>query len=135
MLIRKGLEKDAGSCFRIAKLDKATHWKIEDFKTSARSRDAGFFVATENKKVVGYILGFIVPTKNSEALIHETRVNRIFRERGTGTKLVGHFCMYMAGKKIKTISALIDPKHRTFYIGSCKFKEVGKWIEVKKRVR
>ncbi len=132
MKIRKGLSGDAERCLEIAKLDKATHWTLKDFKNSVADKHAGFFVAEDKKKVAGYILGFVVPTRHSESLIHETRVDKSFRKKGVGTDLVEYFCKYMFRKGVKTISVLIDPKHLKFYVGACKFKRVDKWIEVSK---
>ncbi len=132
MKIRKGLGGDAERCLEIAKLNKATHWTLEDFKNSATDNHAGFFVTEDKKKVVGYILGFVVPTRHSESLIHETRVDKLFRKKGLGAALVEHFCKYMFRKGVKTISALVDPKHLKFYVGACKFRRICKWIEVSK---
>ncbi len=133
MKIRKGSDRDAASCLKIARLDKAKHWEIQDFKNSAIDRNAVFFVAENEGNVIGYILGFVVPTRHSEALIHETRIHRSFRRKGIGTALVERFCQHAFKSNVNTISALIDPKHLKFYSNVCKFKNVGKWIEVSKK--
>lgn len=133
MRIRKGTKQDAESCMRIVKLDKATHLKAEDFKMCATDKNAVFFVAEETK-VVGYILGFVVPTRHSEALIHETRVDKAFRGRGIGTALVEHFSSCMLSKGVKTVTAMIEPSLESFYIKSCGFKKVGNWVEAVKGV-
>lgn len=132
MIIRKGKAEDAKNCVRISELDKESHWEITDFEESTKDEDVIFLVAEEDKKVIGYILGFIVPTKKTEALIHETRVHKDYRGKSIGTGLVDAFCKEIFNRGVKTVSAEIEPKHLTFYRDTCKFKESAKWIEVSK---
>lgn len=82
---------------------------------------------------MGYSLGFIVPTKRTEALMHETRVDLKCRGKKVGTKLVDAVCKTLFSQGVEVIYAMIEPKLKPFYINSCKFKETGKWIEVEKR--
>lgn len=133
MKIRQGSKKDAVNCARFSKSDKAHYWKRSDFEKAATDKDVVFLVAEENKKLMGYILGFIVPTKRTEALIHETRVSKKERGKGVGTKLVDSFCKNIFRKGVKIVYAEIKPEHIKFYKGACKFNLSGKWVEVSKK--
>lgn len=133
MIIRKGKKSDSKNCLKLQKLDKRSYWRSIDFERSVTNKDVVFLVAEEDTKIVGYILGFIVPTKRTEALLHETRVDKRKRRKGIGTKLVSAFCKDVFKKKVKDIYAEIEQKHLKFYRGSCKFKVSGKWVEVVKK--
>jgi GNAT superfamily N-acetyltransferase len=133
LIIRKGKLDDAENCLKIFKKDKETYWEATDFKKSARNNDVVFLVAEENKRIVGYILGFIVPTKRIEALLHETRVEKTKRKQGIGTKLVSAFCEEAFKRGIKVIYAEIEPQLLSFYVDACTFEESHKWIEVVKK--
>jgi ribosomal protein S18 acetylase RimI-like enzyme len=80
MLIRKGTKKDSEECMRLFKLDNEKYWEISDFRSSAEHADVIFLVAEEDGRIVGYILGFVTPTRRNEAMIHETRVHKKERE-------------------------------------------------------
>jgi len=133
MLIRKAKVDDAKHCFELFTSDKEQYWEVEDFEKSATNDDVIFFVAERDSKIIGYIIGFIVPTKRAEATIHETRVHESERQKGIGTKLVDAFCeeAFKMGAKIVLIE--IAPEDLKFYGDACGFKEVNKWIEVAKK--
>jgi len=133
MIIRKGKPEDAERCLSIFRADKESYWEAKDFERSAKDNNVVFLVAEENKKVIGYILGFIVPTKRTEALIHETRVERTKRKQGFGTELVNSFCKEIFKRGVELIYAEIEPELLEFYVDACKFEESGKWIEVAKK--
>jgi ribosomal protein S18 acetylase RimI-like enzyme len=133
LIIRKGKLEDAENCFSIFKKDRETYWEATDFEKSARDDDVFFLVAEENNRVVGYILGFIVPTKRIEATIHETRVEKMKRKQGIGTRLVNAFCEEAFKKGVEVIYAEIEPELLNFYVDACKFEESHEWIEVTKR--
>ncbi|MBU3941111.1 MAG: GNAT family N-acetyltransferase, partial [Nanoarchaeota archaeon] len=92
MIIRKAKIKDIKQCLNIQKLDNGKYWKAIDFKKSVQNKGVVFLVAEENKEILGYITGFIVPTKRTDALLHETRVDKRQRKKGIGKKLVNAFC-------------------------------------------
>jgi len=132
MIIRNGKRSDSKKCLNLQRLDKRLYWKSIDFERSAIDKDVVFLVAEEDNKIIGYVLGFIVPTKRTEALVHETRVDKRKRGKGIGTELVNAFCKETFKKKVKDIYAEIEQKHLKFYRDACKFKISGKWIEVTK---
>ena len=133
MRIRKGMKKDKLACVRLAREDGDSSWKPSDFERSAAVKDAIFLVAEESGKLTGFILGFVVPTKRTEAMIHETRVSKSERGKGAGTKLVGAFCAEAFRRGVKAIYAEIEPKHLKFYKGSCRFRESHRWVEVSRK--
>jgi ribosomal protein S18 acetylase RimI-like enzyme len=132
MIIRKAIKKDLKGCLNLEKLDKGKYWKSIDFELAINNKLAIFLIAEEDKKIIGYIIGFFVPTKKTEVMIHETRVNKNLRHKKTGTKLVREFCKFAFANGSKEIYAEIDEKLKKFYINSCKFKKSRSWIEVKK---
>ena len=130
MLIRKATEKDVDSIFDIAISEDEDYWEIEDFDDTVGNKDVIFLVAEKEEKVVGYIIGFIVPTRRIEALLHETRVYPQIRRYGIGKQMVDAFCKEAFDRGVKVISAQVKSEHYTFYVDSCNFEKAGKWIEV-----
>jgi ribosomal protein S18 acetylase RimI-like enzyme len=133
MLIRKGTKEDSEECIRLFELDNKKYWEISDFRSSAEHADVIFLVAKEDNRIVGYILGFITPTRRKEAMIHETRVHRKERGRGIGTNLVDAFCREAFARGPKIVFAEVEPQLLEFYRDACGFKEVHKWIEVARK--
>jgi ribosomal protein S18 acetylase RimI-like enzyme len=130
MLIRKGTKEDSEECMRLFELDKEKYWEISDFRISAERADVIFLIAEEDGRIVGYILGFVIPTRRNEAMIHETRVHKKERGRGIGTKLVDAFCSEAFSRGAKEVEAEVEPELLGFYRDACSFKELHKWIEV-----
>jgi len=133
MLIRKGTREDSEECMRLFELDNEKYWEISDFRSSAEHADVIFLVAEEDSRIVGYILGFVMPTRRKEAMLVETRVHREERGRGIGTKLVDVFCREAFARGAKEVEAEVEPQHLNFYRDACGFKEVHKWIEVERK--
>jgi ribosomal protein S18 acetylase RimI-like enzyme len=133
MRIRDGRAGDAEECLKLQTLDNEAFWEASDFWNSAHHDDVIFLVAEEGNELLGYILGYITPTRRSEALIHETRVHRRMRRKGIGTKLVNAFCEKSFEKEAKVVLAETGPEGISFYCDACGFKEVNKWIEVARR--
>ncbi len=131
MIIRKARASDIEDCLNISRQrdEKEKYWLKEDFLRNVRDKYAAFIVAEEKGKVVGYCIGYIVPTKRTEAMVHETRVDIEARGKRVGTKLVNALCKVLFSKNVKGVYALIEPKVKSFYINSCKFKQKGKWLE------
>ncbi len=132
MHIRKGKESDAESCLFLFKLDQEEYWDEEDFVHASNNECVIFLVAEEKNAVVGYVLGFILPTKKQEVMLHETRTHKDLRGRGIGTLLVDAFCKEAFGMGAKIVLAEIVEKLLGFYIDKCGFKKGTKWIEVVK---
>jgi len=132
MKIRKAETRDIKKCLELQKLDKEDYWKTLDFVNALKSSFVIFIIAEENNELKGYIIGFMCPTKKTDAMIHETRVNRKERGKGIGKALVDEFCKEAFNRGVKDIYALIEPELSNFYIKSCGFKKSHCWIEAKK---
>jgi len=133
MFIRKGTKEDSEKCMRLFELDNEKYWEISDFRSSAEHADVIFLVAEEDGRIVGYILGFVTPTRRKEAMLVETRVHKEERGRGIGTMLVDAFCREAFVRGAKEVEAEVEPELLKFYRDACGFKEVHKWIEVGRR--
>lgn len=135
MIIRKAKIADIEACLRISRQrdEKDKYWLKQDLIRNVKDKSAVFLVAEEKGKVTGYCIGYIVPTKRTEAMVHETRVDIEARGKRIGTKLVNALCGALFNKNAKGVCALIEPKVKPFYINSCKFRQMGKWIEASKK--
>jgi ribosomal protein S18 acetylase RimI-like enzyme len=133
MRIRDGRTSDAEQCLKLRAQDSELFWDAQDFRNSARADDVVFLVAEEGNELLGYIVGYITPTKRSEALIHETRVHTSRREKGIGTKLVNAFCEKSFEKGANVVIAETEPDGLSFYCDTCGFKEVNKYVEVSRK--
>lgn len=128
--IRNAGRSDAAECHILAESDDVSNWRQRDFEASAEDEEAIFLVAEEGRQVVGYVLGFILPTKKSEALVHETRVKAEERGKGIGKDLVDAFCEEAYRRGAEIVLADIEPEHLGFYRDGCGFVVKGGWIEV-----
>jgi ribosomal protein S18 acetylase RimI-like enzyme len=130
MIVREAEKDDARGCIDLCRSDGVSYWRSSDFEGSSESDNAIFFVAEEGSEIIGYVLGFILPTKRTEALLHETRIKKQERGKEIGTKLVNAFCEEAFGKGAEVVLAEIEPNLLGFYAESCGFEERGQWIEV-----
>jgi ribosomal protein S18 acetylase RimI-like enzyme len=135
MLIRKATKEDSEECMRLYELDNGKYWEISDFRSSADQADVIFLVAEEDGRIIGYAIGFVMPTRRREAMFVETRVHKEDRGRGIGTKLVDAFCREAFERGVKEVEAEVEPQHLKFYRDACDFKELHKWIEVGRKTR
>ncbi|MBU2576795.1 MAG: GNAT family N-acetyltransferase [Nanoarchaeota archaeon] len=129
--IRKAQKKDIKEILELQKSYSESYWKEEDFERAIKDKLVIFLVA-EEEHIVGSILGFITPSKRTDAMLHETRVHKKYQKKGIGKALVDEFCKRIFKKGVKDIYAQITEEHIPFYIKSCKFKKSDSWIEVKK---
>ncbi|MCK5038690.1 MAG: GNAT family N-acetyltransferase [Thermoplasmata archaeon] len=132
MNIRKARKEDLRVCLDIDHRDNEYYWKPQDLENSVEDQHAIFLVAEEEQKVIGYIIGFIVPTKRAEAMIHVTRVDIPERKRGIGKKLVDDFCKEAFKRGADIVIAEIVPELLGFYRDVCGLEEKGNWIAVGK---
>lgn len=131
-MIRAGKKRDAEYCLNLTKLDGMEYWNLEDFENAAENDDVIFLVYEDDGEIIAYILGFILPTKETEAMIHETRVHKERRGEGIGTEIVDAFCDRAFEMGADVVIAEIDEELLNFYRDACNFEEGGKWVEVRK---
>ena len=91
MLTRFAEAEDVEICIKLARQEGETYWALNDFNQSIANDSAIFLVAEVEAQLVGYVIGFIVPTKNNEAMLHETRVALAKRGQKIGVRLVEAF--------------------------------------------
>ena len=132
MLIQKASVKDIETCLKLAQQEGETYWAFQDFDQATTNKNSIFLAATEDDKILGYVIGFIVPTKTNEAMIHETRTDLASRGKKVGTKLVEAFCDEAFRRGATVIYALIEEELKPFYLDACHFNETGMWIEASK---
>jgi predicted N-acetyltransferase YhbS len=128
MIIRKALVSDAEAAFALIKEDKADSFSSEDFRRAAIHDDAIFLVAEENR-IIGYVIGFICPTKKADCMLAETRVIAEYRKKGIGMRLVEEFCKEAFRKDATNIFAEVDAKDAEFYSKNG-FRKSTEWIEL-----
>ena len=135
MIIRKARTSDIQDCLNISRQrdEKDKYWLKEDFLKNIKDKYAVFLVAEEKGSIFGYCIGYIVPTKRTEAMVHETRVDLNYRGRDIGTKLVNALCRALFNKNAKGVYALFEPKVKPFYINSCGFRQTGNWLEASRK--
>lgn len=128
MNLRKATLKDIDQCLNL--IEDSNYWGRKDFEKSLNE----IFIIAEDDGIVGYVIGFVVPTKTTEAMVHECRVYSRERGKGIGTRLVEEFCKEASARGVNIVYAMIDPELRPFYIKSCEFSETGSWIEASKKL-
>ncbi len=98
-MIRPSQPEDKAAIFALAKVLAITY-KVEDagfqraWAALSSSTSACLLVAEEEKKVVGYILGFVHPVFYANGLvawIEEVVVEESARKKGLGRELMTHF--------------------------------------------
>lgn len=134
MKIRKATKKDITGCLKMQKSDnEGSYWEKDDLQNSIKDEHVIFLVAENKKEIIGYIIGFIVPSKRNEAMVHETRVLKKYRGQKIGTQLVNELNKKLFEKGAKIIYALIEHKLLPFYQNSCQYKQSAEWIQMEKK--
>ncbi|HYM39218.1 MAG TPA: GNAT family N-acetyltransferase [Thermoplasmata archaeon] len=127
VLVRESRESDIPSCLEIQRSEGNPLFSFQDFGTMVRDPDCIFQVFELKGRVVGFIAGFLVPTKRSEAIIHATMVHRDFRHRGIGKFLVESFAVTAFDKHgVGAILAQVESGPDAFY-GKCRFGKEAVW--------
>ncbi len=134
MIYRNASIDDVDSCLVLSSQQNEKYWTKKDFVNCINNSNCIFIVAEEERNLLGYVIGYIVPTKCNEAMVHESRVDINKRGKKIGTKLVQEFCNEAFSKGANVVYALIESKLKPFYVDSCDFKETGKWIETSKKI-
>jgi N-acetylglutamate synthase-like GNAT family acetyltransferase len=131
--IREASESDAKESYRLQEPGNIS-FAVSDFKESAKHKDAIYLVAEKENEVVGYVMGFLCPTKRTDCMLAETRVNEPERKHGMGSELVDAFCRKAFEKGAKTVYAEVCKRDMRFYDKN-RFKKTNKWIEMSRKSR
>lgn len=122
MKIRSAQSSDSGALFALAK-SFATSFKVEDaaFESSLKqlleTPSAFLAVATDEDRVIGYVLGFDHHTfyaNGRVAWVEEIMVEENARRRGIGRNLMASFEVWAKSRDAKLI-ALATRRAATFY--------------------
>lgn len=125
--IRKATREDVPSCLEVQRSRNDSTFSDHNFSESLANGNAIFLVAEMERQVVGFILGFVVPTRNEEAMIHSTMVRVSSAKLGIGTKLVQSFAEHAFGdRRVKVIYAEVESGPDEFY-RKCGFEKVFVW--------
>lgn len=131
MEIRKAVPADTEHVYSIIKSQKSDSFSIQDLKNSTTHEDAIFFVA-EGKDIKGYVIGFVCPTKKSDAMLAETRVKESERSKGIGKQLVDKFCKEAFSRGVESVFAEVREEDVKFY-EKADFKESNRWIGLERK--
>ncbi len=134
MIIQPATPNDCEACLAISKDDGKDYWTKEDFQKIIHDPHAVLLVAKDNDELVGYIVGFIVPTKQNEGAIHETHVAINHRRKKIGTALVQALTEEFKQRGATVVVAFADQQYCPFYVNSCQFEKKREWTEVKKEL-
>jgi len=127
--IRKAEPKDVPICLEVEASQGDSTFSEDDFRNSIADLNAIFLVAEQNQRVIGFILGFIVPTRRREATIHSTMVHRQQVQQGIGSLLVRNFAKLAFEQGAELIYAEVEEGSDKFY-EKCGFKKMSVWYSM-----
>jgi len=127
--IRKAEFRDVPFCLEVEASQGDSTFSESDFRNSITDPNAIFLVAEQNQQVKGFILGFIVPTRRREAIIHSTMVHKQHSRKGTGSSLVRGFAELAFEQGVELIFAEVEEGPDKFY-EKCGFEKVGVWYSM-----
>jgi len=124
--VRKAELGDVPFCLEVQASQEDSTFSEHDFRNSIIDPNVIYLVAEQNQQVVGFILGFIVPTRRREATIHSTMVHRQHSRKGMGSLLVRNFAKHAFEQGAELIYAEVEEGPDKFY-EKCGFKKVMVW--------
>ncbi len=124
--VRAAGDADISACLDVETSEGNVYFLDGDFRRSFADRNTIFLVAERASKVIGFVLGFVVPTKQSEAIIHATMVHRSYRHLGVGTALVNGFALEAFNRRVRVIFAEVETGPDRFY-ERCGFRKEAVW--------
>lgn len=127
--IRKAELGDVPFCSEVEASQENSTFSEHDFRNSIIDPNVIYLVAEQNQQVIGFILGFIVPTRRREATIHSTMTHRQYSQKGIGSSLVRKFAEHAFEQGVELIFAEVEDGPDKFY-EKCGFKKVGVWYSM-----
>jgi len=129
LTIRKAEFRDIPFCLEVEASHEDSTFSEHDFRNSITDSNVIFLVAEQNQKVMGFILGFIVPTRRREATIHSTMVHKQHCQKGIGSALVRNFAKLAFEQGVELIFAEVEDGPDKFY-EKCDFKKTMIWYSM-----
>jgi len=139
MKIRKGKSIDADQCFAISCAESHgpemyDSFTRQTFIDNTKDADAIFLVVVEGKEIMGFVVGFVVPTNKKEAMVHEVHVAEKHRGKRIGSELIDAFCAEASKRKVNTIYAEVTLERLSFYKNNS-FKKSTNYTEVYRKIK
>lgn len=125
-LVREGITGDVPACLEASASRGDTFFSEKDFLNALKDKDAIYLVAVLDGKVVGYIMGYVNPTKNDEAMVQSTMVHSGYGNRGIGSMLVKGFAGRAFDRGVKRVFAEVEDGPDRFY-AKCGFEKAYEW--------
>jgi ribosomal-protein-alanine N-acetyltransferase len=129
IIIRKAVPQDIPSCLEAEASHGDNTFSEGDLRNSITEPNAIFLVAEQRGQVVGFILGYVVPTRKREAAIHSTMVNSRYEKKGIGSSLVLNFARLAFGKGVELVYAEVETGPDKFY-EKCGFRKSAVWYSM-----
>ncbi len=126
LIIRAATAKDVEACLGAQAARGDAYFTADDHRRSLADLGAIFLRVEIDSRVVGYVVGFVVPTKATEAMVHSTPVHRAWRKRGIGRALVRGFVEEAGRRGVEVVFAEVEEGPDRFY-GRCRFKQEMVW--------
>lgn len=135
--IRRMIESNLSFVKKIEVESGLSHWTLEDYKKETKRIDSISLVALFQKKVVGFIVGRLIMSEDSdnsvknqkEAEIYNLAVKPVFRLRGIGQMLLGAFITEAESKR--AISVFLEVRQNNF--PAKRFYEKNGFVKVYER--
>jgi N-acetylglutamate synthase-like GNAT family acetyltransferase len=124
--VRGARQGDVSACLQASASRKDSFFTERDFTNALDDGDAIYLVAEENGKVVEFILGYVNPTKNEEAMIQSTMVHADYGCKGIGSLLVRALADSAFGRGVMRVFAEAEDGPDKFY-EKCRFRRVYEW--------
>lgn len=104
-MIRPLEKNDIGEILDIQKESGLSFWSAEDYEKEFEKKDSICKVASEDKKIVGFIVVHLLIGKDSfeSAEIYNIAVKEKFRQRGIGQKLLDETIGDLMNQKISEV--------------------------------
>jgi len=126
VVVRKAGLEDMCSCLEVERSQGDDTFSELDFRESIIEPNAIFLVAELDELVVGFVLGFIVPTRKKEAILHSTMVHIQHCGKGIGSSLVRGFVNRAFERGAELVYAEVEDGPDKFY-ERCGFEKTSIW--------
>jgi ribosomal protein S18 acetylase RimI-like enzyme len=118
--------------------EKARIWGRRFIDRTFKNKNWKYFVAEDNKKLVGFINGKVdncypIYGENKHGVIWLVYVDESYRNKGIGKKLVNKLITWLKKKKIKFVETSVSPLNKISQkmLESLGFKEIEKKYRLK----